>query len=76
MKRFGPTQVGETATGDEIGLHFDPGRVWQQLLGADQREDGRLAIRRNPLTETALLLVDRQAESFLNVQMSGSFTRS
>ena len=47
------------------GSHLDPGQLWQPVLGADQREDGRLAVGRNPRAEAVLLLVDRLAESFL-----------
>ena len=39
----------------------------QAVDGADERKDGNLAIGRNARAEAMLLLVNRQAESFLDV---------
>jgi hypothetical protein len=44
--------------------------VRQPVLGAEEREDGRLAVRWNARAEAALLLIDQLAESFLDVHGS------
>ncbi len=67
LERLVAAQVGEATPGDEIGQRLDNRRVWQPVQCADERDDGRLAVGWNARSEAALLLVDRLAESFLDV---------
>src|SRR5829696_1221165 len=68
-----PTQIEETATGDWVGLHLDTGRLWQPVLGANEREDGFQAVGRSARAETILLLLNRLTELLLDVHLVRPF---
>jgi hypothetical protein len=65
-----PAEVGEATAGDEVGLRLTGG-VRQAVLGAEEREDGCLAVGGDAGTEAVLLVVDGVAEAFFGVYLGG-----
>src|SRR5215212_3935716 len=67
LQSFVATQIGETATGDQIELRFGSRRVWQPVLRVNECEDGFQAVGRSARAEMFLLLLNRLTELLLDV---------
>jgi hypothetical protein len=73
LKRLVATKPGAAMPGHGVGRRVDSGRVWMSIPGAEQGEDGCLAVGRNAGVETGFMLLDHLAKSLGGVHVLEPF---